>query len=227
MSDTSSGCYNYPPTSFTSTSPDGSGYTISVTGGTINSLVASDGALISPYTQAVLLQDRNGNQITVDSSGNYYDTLSGTTPVLAQSGSGTPSSPLTFTYTAPSNSSAIYTVKYTSSTVQTNFGCSGITEYGPHAINLVSEIDLPDISVNPEDKYTFSYEPTPGYPGSGHCPAFLLKPSIGVSRMVVSSGMHSFRSQQVAAQDLFTMNGIHAARKTAEIAPEMPEKTFR
>jgi len=62
---------------------------------------------------------------------------------------------------------------------------------------------------------------------SGHCPAFLLKPSIGVSRMVVSSGMHSFRSQQVAAQDLFTMNGIHAARKTAEIAPEMPEKTFR
>src|SRR5580698_1622867 len=60
-----------------------------------------------------------------------------------------------------------------------------------------------------------------------HCPAFLLKPSIGVSRMVVSSGMHSFRSQQVAAQDLFTMNGIHAARKTAEIAPEMPEKTFR
>src|SRR5580658_1229282 len=61
----------------------------------------------------------------------------------------------------------------------------------------------------------------------GHCPAFLLKPSIGVSRMVVSSGMHSFRSQQVAAQDLFTMNGIHAARKTAEIAPEMPEKTFR
>jgi len=52
----------------------------------------------------------------------------------------------------------------------------------------------------------------------GHCPAFLLKPSIGVSRMVVFSGMHSFRSQQVAAQDLFTMNGIHAARKTAEIA---------
>jgi hypothetical protein len=48
-----------------------------------------------------------------------------------------------------------------------------------------------------------------------------------MSRIVVSSGMHSFRSQQVAAQDLFTMNGIHAARKTAEIAPEMPKKTFR
>jgi hypothetical protein len=48
-----------------------------------------------------------------------------------------------------------------------------------------------------------------------------------VSRIVVSSGMHSFRSQQVAAQDLFTMNGIHAAGKTAQIAPEMPKKTFR
>jgi hypothetical protein len=64
-------------------------------------------------------------------------------------------------------------------------------------------------------------------PHEGHCPAFLLKPSKGVSRIVVSSGMHSFRSQQVAAQDLFTVNGIHAARKTAQIASQVSKKTFR
>ncbi len=51
-----------------------------------------------------------------------------------------------------------------------------------------------------------------------HCPAFLLKPGKRVPRIIVSLGMHSFRSQQVAAQDLFTLNGIHAARKTAQIA---------
>jgi len=39
--------------------------------------------------------------------------------------------------------------------------------------------------------------------------------------------MHSFRSQQVAAQDLFTMNGIDAARKTAQIASQVSKKTFR
>jgi len=60
-----------------------------------------------------------------------------------------------------------------------------------------------------------------------HCPAFLLKPGIRVSRMIVSSGMHSLRSQQVAAQDLFTMSAIQAARKTAQIAPQVSEKSFR
>jgi len=144
---------------------DGSGYTISVTGFTLNSLIASNGALINPSGGAVL-QDRNGNEITEDSNGNLYDTLNGTTPTLAVAGSGTPSSPYTFTYTAPSGAAATYTMKYTAYTVQTNFGCSGITEFGPTSENLVSEIDLPDISVNPADKYTFSYETTPGFSGS-------------------------------------------------------------
>jgi hypothetical protein len=45
--------------------------------------------------------------------------------------------------------------------------------------------------------------------------------------MIVSSGMHSLRSQQVAAQDLFTMSAIQAARKTAQIAPQVSEKSFR
>jgi RHS repeat-associated protein len=161
-SEVETGCANVN-TSFTSTAWDGSGYTLSVTGSTINSLTASDGTIINPATGATTLQDRNGNQITSSTSSgttSYYDTLSSTTAVLAVAGSGMPTSPLTFTYTAPSGANAPYTMKFTSQTVRTNFGCSGVSEYGPATQNLVSEIDLPDGT-----KYTFTYETTPGYSG--------------------------------------------------------------
>lgn len=86
---------------------------------------------------------------------------------------------MTFTYTAPSGASAAYTMKFTTYSIQTNFGCSGITEYGTNGTttaNLVSEIDLPDISANPNDKYTFTYEPTPGHSGyvTGRLASFTL-----------------------------------------------------
>src|SRR5947199_1386782 len=80
----------------------------------------------------------------------------GTTAITAQ-GQGTPSSPVTFQYTNAAGTTSTVTVNYTAYTVQTNFGCSGITEYGPASGNLISEIDLPDGT-----KYTFSYELTPG-----------------------------------------------------------------
>jgi len=54
-------------------------------------------------------------------------------------------------------------MKYATYSIQTNFGCSGITEYGANgttSATLVSEIDLPDGS-----KYTLGYEPTPGHSG--------------------------------------------------------------
>jgi RHS repeat-associated protein len=105
--------------------------------------------------------DRNGNEITTGgSSGSttFTDTL-GTT-ALTVAGSATPASPLTLTYTAPSGGSAIFTVKYTAYTVQTNFGCSGITEYSASNVSLLTEIDQPDGT-----KYTFVYEATPGHSG--------------------------------------------------------------
>jgi RHS repeat-associated protein len=52
------------------------------------------------------------------------------------------------------------TVSYTTQTVQTAFGCSGIGEYGPTSIPLVSSISYPDGS-----SYSFTYEATPGYSG--------------------------------------------------------------
>jgi RHS repeat-associated protein len=46
--------------------------------------------------------------------------------------------------------------------IKTNFGCTGISEYAPSfGRTLVSEIDLPN-----SQKYLFSYEPTPGFPGN-------------------------------------------------------------
>jgi hypothetical protein len=164
-------CNGISYTGFTSTASDSSGYTITVTGATINSLTASDGATINPITGAMSLQDRNGNRITSSTSSgtsSFYDTLSSTTSVLTVAVPAPPSS-TTFTYTAPSSASATYTMKYTTYTIRTNFGCSNIVDYGTNGTTtapLVSEIDLPDIAVNPNDKYTFTYEGTPGHSGN-------------------------------------------------------------
>lgn len=155
------------------TAADGSGLTLSTgapNGVFYDYIVTSKGAVITPpvNTQAgsAVATDRNGNQINVSTSGAYTDTL-GTTP-LTVAGSGTPSSPLTYTLTAPSGASPQYKMIYTAYTVQTKFGCSGVSEYGPTSVNLVSEIDLPDYnaSTNPNARYTFGYEGTPGVSGN-------------------------------------------------------------
>src|SRR6266496_3149795 len=70
--------------------------------------------------------DANGNKITVDSSGNFFDTLSSTTPVLTVTGSGTSTSPLQFGYIPPANAATgtrVYLkVNYVNYTVKTAFG---------------------------------------------------------------------------------------------------------
>jgi len=162
----------YCSSTFTSSSGiagDGSGWTLSATGGSVNSVTSAQGAVLHPPLNTSggtgTFTDRNGNQLTVNSSAQFFDTLSATSPVLTVTGTGTPSSPRAFAYTAPSGASAPYTMKYTTYTIRTAFGCNGITEYGANGTttaNLVSEIDLPDFSVSPNSKYTFTYETTPG-----------------------------------------------------------------
>ncbi len=150
---------------------DGSGYTIYV-GGSPNvvTVYSKNGKNITPDkgAAAASFTDRNGNIISSDTSGHFYDTLSSTTPTLTVSGSGTPSSPTVFTYTAPSGASASYTMKYGTFTVQTNFGCSNISEFPGTSEYLVTEIDLPDYNAttNPNARYTFTYEGT--YQHSGN-----------------------------------------------------------
>ena len=104
------------------------------------------------------ISDPNGNTIT-----GFTDTLGMT--ALSISGSGTPSSPKVYQYTAAGNVSEQVTVKYTYFNLKTNFGCSGVTEANFSSIPLVTEIDLPDINTYPSHKYTLAYEGTPGYSG--------------------------------------------------------------
>jgi RHS repeat-associated protein len=151
-------CGTASPESFTAVSD---GYQINVTDAAYGLYDGSGKWINAPInyggnTAAVI--DRNGNQINANSSGQFYDTLSSTAPVLAVAGSGTPSSPITFTYTAPNGQPAAYHMNYTNYTVATNFGVSGIGEYrSGAAVPLVTSIVLPDGS-----GYTFGYEPTPG-----------------------------------------------------------------
>jgi RHS repeat-associated protein len=169
---TYSGCgnNNSSSTGFAEVAADGSGYTLNVSGGCAPcSVISSSGtSMLGPYNSSNGSgngTDRNGNMITVDSSGHFYDTLSSTTPVLAVTGLGTVASPTTFAYTAPSGASAHYTMNYTNYTVATNFGISGITEYrSAAAVPLVSSIVLPDGS-----QYSFLYEATPSTPAPGAC----------------------------------------------------------
>jgi RHS repeat-associated protein len=139
---------------------DGSGY---IWNGQTWELTPPQGGSFSPPYQApagaASISDANGNTISNTSGGVFTDTLGVT--ALTVSGNGTQSSPMTFTYTGAGGSATV-TVNYVSKTVRTNFGCSGISEFGPTTEYLVSEIDMPDIKTNPSDKYTFTYETTPG-----------------------------------------------------------------
>ena len=158
------GCTNtITPSSAQGTATDDSGYQLSVYGGTVTQLVDVKGTLVNPNTGAGSIEDSNGNLISIGSGGIITDTLGQTAITMA--GSGTPASPYTFTYGAP-GAAAEYQEKFTAQTVQTSFSCTGVSEFGPTSENLVSEIDLPDIGVVPSDKYTITYEATPGHPGN-------------------------------------------------------------
>jgi len=155
------------PFSATAVLNDGSGYNVSVDASPSATVYSSNGTKFNPPLQqgsgAGSFTDRNGNTINVNVSGAFTDTL-GTT-ALTVAGSGTPTSPKTFTYTAPSGAPASYTVNYTNYTVATNFVISGISEYkSAAAVPLVSSIALPDGS-----QYSFLYEATPSTAPLGTC----------------------------------------------------------
>src|ERR1017187_8116951 len=146
------------------TATDGSGYTMYASAresGASAYITTTDGRTIKPplntQTGAASFTDQNGNEINVNSSNQFFDTLSSTTPVLTVSGIGTPASPTKFQYTAPSGGTATYSLNYTQYTVKTNFGFRGIVEYGPLSIALASSLVLPDGT-----QYQFTYEKPSG-----------------------------------------------------------------
>jgi RHS repeat-associated protein len=138
---------------------DGSGYTIS---SSANSVTDRSGAVI--YTGSTTLgtagsiEDTNGNYVSATAaappgtSTTFTDTLN-QSPLVIEPGGPTP--PYAYYVTPTGN---VY-VQYTSYTVRTAFGCSGVSEYGPTTQYLPTEILFPD-----DTAYAFTYEQTPGYP---------------------------------------------------------------
>lgn len=145
------------PYATSGTTNDGTGLTLNLgTGTSLDGMITTrDGRIISlPSASQPSSVDTNGNQITTDGF-NYTDTLGST--ALSISGN-VP----TVTYSFPNSSGGNSTVTagYTSYTVQTNFGCSGIAEYLA-AASLLTSLTLPDGT-----QYLFTYEQTPGYGSS-------------------------------------------------------------
>src|SRR3989441_4327896 len=153
-----------PPWSSSAATNDGSGYWIEANGSPSATAHSRSGSVIhaplqaSPASGTFSATDTNGNQISVSASSGtstFTDPL-GTTALTA-SGAGTPSSPTTFTWTNPNSGSSSITLNYTAKTVETHFGCSGITDYGRSSLvtqNLVTSVTTPD------GTYSITYEAT-------------------------------------------------------------------
>jgi RHS repeat-associated protein len=149
-------------TPITESALDGSGYTISITPfdgfvtafvhgntGSTSILPVVSNPSASQGTESIT--DSNGNEITV-TNGDYTDTT-GVDALNVIAGATSTS----LTYKTATGASASYVANYSTYTVQTAFGCSGVGEYGPTTVSLVSSVSLPDGS-----SYAFNYEPTPG-----------------------------------------------------------------
>jgi RHS repeat-associated protein len=146
---------------------DGSGYSLNLNNLTVNSrsgvvINASLNATTVDSTTATIT-DTNGNTITNNGNGTFTDTVG--VPALTIGGTGSASSPLTFTYPVTLQSGGASTAKasvnYNNYTVQTAFGCTSTSEFGPTSTALVDNITLADGST-----YNFTYEHTPGVSGA-------------------------------------------------------------
>lgn len=154
---------------------DHSGFSISVNSTPSGTITDRSGVTFNlpffsgtPSSSTASEVNPDGNTISTSVAGQttaYTDALSMT--ALTAAATGSPITKETYSYSAFGNVQAQVVVKYAPYTVKTNFGCTSprINEFGPTSENLVYEIDMPDIATNSSDKYTFTYETTPGYSG--------------------------------------------------------------
>ena len=164
----------YTPTFYaTMAAPDGSGFTLdaNTSGGapdpSTTSLYDRSGDVITPMD----LQTGSGGATETDPTRNTVLTGGGTTFTDSLGDteltiSGNAPNPTIFAYLNPSGGTSNVTVNYTLKTVETNFGCSGVTEFGATqrmTQYLISSIGLPDGT-----SYSISYEPTynPNFSGA-------------------------------------------------------------
>jgi hypothetical protein len=104
-----------------------------------------------------VVTDHNGNQITSTTPGStwsYTDWTGKTVLSVDQSNQ----AQYVYSYADQSGNTQQIKANRSQHTLQTNFGCSGLTELGPRAWYLTDSINLPDGS-----SYSFTYEPTPGH----------------------------------------------------------------
>ena len=130
---------------FTDQAIDGSGYTLSVTGSTVNSVYSRGGAKLTTTS----LTDSNGNSISYSSS-KWNDTMGMTTITAGSSG---------FSWTDVNGGSPAADPTYTAYTLRTVFGCSGETDYNS-GDSLLTNVAFPDST-----SIGLAYEGTPGHSG--------------------------------------------------------------
>src|ERR1700692_2350468 len=99
---------NKPPDTWgapvTGQSYDGSGFSISASSDPSWTITSASGQVFNnlpgnSQSGTTTVTDANGNKLSSASGTQFFDTLSGATPVLTVSGSGTPASPTKFSYT--------------------------------------------------------------------------------------------------------------------------------
>jgi RHS repeat-associated protein len=154
----SSQCGVTAVSSGTAMATDGSGLTMSVSNYTTAVVYAPSGQIIKAEDRSGTLQDpsltdSNGNIVSY-ANVTFTDTL-GTGAIQAIVP--LPAANTEWEYTAASGNQAAVSMQYQTYTVQTNFGCSGISEYGATSWYLPRFILLPDST-----QYQFTYEVTPG-----------------------------------------------------------------
>ncbi|HZR28541.1 MAG TPA: hypothetical protein VFA71_07150, partial [Terriglobales bacterium] len=172
-----SDCHGGVVSSSSGKATDGSGYQLTVTNAPSATVYPPSGGSIIPPVSAGSFEfnggvgplqpmttgpaqiiDANGNSISTGDGLSFTDTTGANVLTIDSSYSN-------YTYQTPAGSKSVV-VGYTPYYIRTNFGCSGIAEYGPDTgqtqpISLVTSITYPDGS-----SYQFAYEDTPGYPGN-------------------------------------------------------------
>lgn len=120
---------------------------------TTPTITTKAGVLIST-TGFGKITDPNGNFISGGTGGVWTDSAGRATLKIVSS-----STSIQYEVLDPTGVYQTTTVNLTSTSVKTNFGCSGLIEYSGTQ-NLPTSIQLPNGQI-----YTITYEPTPGYSG--------------------------------------------------------------
>jgi RHS repeat-associated protein len=149
---------------------DASGYFADISApGHLNPIIRGPDGTKLNYTSVstnpnLMLTDPNGNQLvsTVNTSTgetDWIDTLGQTVLKIVSTANGT-TGENDYSRLAVDGTYQTFRFKWQTTPVKTAFGCANIVDLTNNSALLVAEIDLPN-----NQKYTFTYEPTPGQTG--------------------------------------------------------------